>query len=203
MYFLTKLAELFDGNMGWSILVLSVAVRLILLPLTLHLSRKMLKNRRKIMALRTQVDEIKGRLADEPKQMMKEISKLHRDNGAKLFDISKIQIALIQLPIFGMMYGAINKAGSLGNQFMWIKSLASPDAFLTGLTLCFLAIGAYFLPHIGGNYQVFLVVLQVTITGLCIWKLSAGLGLYWLGSSIVGAIQTSVLRLEHDRHTAA
>ena len=33
---------LFGGNMGWAILVLALAVRLALLPLTLHLSRRML-----------------------------------------------------------------------------------------------------------------------------------------------------------------
>ncbi|MEN3276249.1 MAG: hypothetical protein V7631_2039 [Massilia sp.] len=36
------LALLFDGGMGWAILALALSVRLALLPLTLHLSRRML-----------------------------------------------------------------------------------------------------------------------------------------------------------------
>jgi YidC/Oxa1 family membrane protein insertase len=196
---MSNLSQLFGGNMGWTILALSLAVRFALLPLTLHLARKMLANQRKIKALQPQADEIKTRLAAQPQQMMSAIAKLYQDNGAKLIDGSSMMGALVQLPVFGLMYKAIDNVAATGGPFLWIRNLGTPDVLLTGLVLALTALSTYYFPSMGGNAQTFVVIVQVAITALFIWKLSAGLGLYWLGSSFVGAIQTLVLRFEQRR----
>jgi membrane protein insertase Oxa1/YidC/SpoIIIJ len=41
-----------------------------------------------------------------------------------------------------------------------------------------------------------MVALQVAIMAFMLWKLSAGLGLYWAASSGVNVLQTVVLRRE-------
>ncbi len=196
---MSNLSQLFGGNMGWTILILSCAVRFALLPLTLHLARKMLANTRKIKALQPQVDEIKARLAGQPQQMMAEVSKLYQDNGAKFIDASSMMGALIQVPVFGLMYTAIGNVAPGGGSFLWVRNLANPDLLLTGLVLAITALSSYYFPSMGGNAQTMMVIAQVVITGLFIWKLSAALGLYWLGSSIVGGVQTVVLQLEQRR----
>lgn len=43
--------SLFAGNLGWAILLLALTVRLAMLPLALHLSRKILINQREIRNL--------------------------------------------------------------------------------------------------------------------------------------------------------
>lgn len=196
---MSNLSQLFGGNMGWTILVLSLAVRFALLPLTLHLARKMLANQRKVKALQPQVDDIKARLAAQPQQMMAAMSKLYQDNGARLMDGSSLLGALVQLPVFGVMYQAISSVAGNGGAFLWIRNLATPDVLLTGAVLALTALSAYFFPSMGGNAQTVMIILQLAVTALFIWKLSAALGLYWLGSSVVGAIQTLVLRMEQRR----
>jgi membrane protein insertase Oxa1/YidC/SpoIIIJ len=52
---MSGLAVLFDGNMGWAILALALAVRLALLPLSLHLARRMRSNQEIIASLEPQV----------------------------------------------------------------------------------------------------------------------------------------------------
>jgi YidC/Oxa1 family membrane protein insertase len=197
------LATLFGGNMGWAILLLALAVRLALLPLTLQLSRKMLANGQKIKALQPQADAIKARLADKPAEMFAAISALYKANGAQVIDRSSFLGLLVQLPVFGLLYKAISNAGAGKAPFLWMKSLATPDAALTAIVLLLTAISAYYLPSAAGGPVVVMVVLQVLVTAFILWKLSAALGLYWAASAAVGVVQTGVLRREQRRMASA
>lgn len=199
-------SQLFDGNMGWTILVLAFTVRLALLPLTLHLSRRMLANQRKVKALQPQVDAIKARLAANPKEMFAPISALYKANGAHIVDRSSLMGLLVQLPVFGLLYKAITNAGSGAGPFLWMKSLATPDAALTGIVLLLSAISAYYFPSAAGGPAMLMIAVQVLVTAFILWKLSAGVGLYWVASAAVSAVQSLVLRYEQGRtaaHTAA
>ncbi|QNA90236.1 membrane protein insertase YidC [Massilia sp. Dwa41.01b] len=198
---MAHLAQLFDGNMGWAILALALAVRLALLPLTLHLSRKMLANRQKMKALQPQVDAIKQRLAGDPKAMFVAISTLYEANGAKMVDGSSILGGLVQLPVFGLLYKAIGQASA--GSFLWIRSLASPDVALTAVVLVLTAVSACLFPSETAGAATFMIVVQVVITAFILWKLSAGLGLYWVASAAVNAVQAFVLRFDARRLAAA
>ncbi|MFC5458587.1 YidC/Oxa1 family membrane protein insertase [Massilia niabensis] len=197
------IAMLFDGNMGWAILVLALTVRLALLPLTLHLSRRMLSNQQKIKALQPEVEAIKARLAVKPAEMLGAISALYKANGAHIMDRSSVIGLLVQLPVFGLLYKAISNASSGSGPFLWIKSLASPDAAVTAIVLLLTAISAYYFPSAAGAPAMFMLVVQVLVTAFILWKLSAGLGLYWVASASVGAVQTFVLRHERRRMAMA
>ena len=200
-FMMSQLATLFDGNMGWAILMLALSVRLALLPLTLHLARKMLANGQKIKALQPQADAIKERLADKPAEMFAAISALYKANGAHVIDRSSFIGLLVQLPVFGLLYKAISNASSGNTPFLWMKSLATPDAALTAIVLLLTAISAYYFPSAAGGPAMFMVVVQVLVTAFILWKLSAGLGLYWAASAAVGAVQTFVLR--HEQRSMA
>lgn len=200
---MSNLAGLFHGSLGWAILALSLAVRLALLPLTLNFARKMQANQQKVKALQPQLDAIKARLHDQPQQMMAEVSALYQANGVKLFDRSSLMGILIQMPVFGLMYSAISKVSAQGGPFLWLKNLASPDTLLTAIVLAVTAISAYYMPSAGGTAQTMMIVIQVIVTALFIWKLSAGLGLYWLASGSVGLLQSLMLRFEQRRRSAS
>ena len=197
---MTSLASLFDGSMGWAILAVSLAVRLALLPLTLHLARKMLANQAKIKVLQPRVNAIKERLAKKPQEMMAAISELYRENGAYLLDRSSLFGALAQLPVFGLLYKAIDNVSSQTGSFLWIKSLATPDALVTMIILVMTAVSTYYFPS-AADAPTFMIFIQVAFTAFIVWKLSAGLGLYWAASSLVGAVQTFVLRFEQRAKT--
>lgn len=203
---MSHLAMLFDGNMGWAILLLALTVRLALLPLTLHLARKMLSNQEKIKALQPEVDAIKARLAADPREMFTAISALYKKNGAHIVDRSSLMGALVQLPVFGLLYKAISNAVSGSGPFLWMKSLATPDAALTGIVLLLTAISAYYFPSAAADTATLMIVVQVLVTAFIMWKLSAGLGLYWAASAGVNTVQTFMLGHQRRRagaHTAA
>jgi YidC/Oxa1 family membrane protein insertase len=190
------LASLFDGSMGWAILCLALAVRLILLPLTLRLSRRMLANQQKMKALAPQVEAIRERLKDKPQEAFAAVSALYKEHGVQLFDRSSLVGALVQLPVFGLLYRTVSNASAGSGPFLWMKSLASPDAALTAFVLLLTGVAAYYFPSASADPSMLMVALQVAIMAFMLWKLSAGLGLYWAASSGVNVLQTAVLRRE-------
>jgi YidC/Oxa1 family membrane protein insertase len=189
------LASLFDGSMGWAILCLALAVRLVLLPLTLRLSRRMLANQQKMKALAPQVEAIRARLKDKPQEAFAAVSALYKEHGVQLFDRSSLIGALVQLPVFGLLYRTVSNASAGSGPFLWMKSLASPDAALTAVVLLMTGVAAYYFPS-ASDPAMLMVALQVVIMAFVLWKLSAGLGLYWAASSSVNVLQTVVLRRE-------
>ena len=195
------LAQLFDGSMGWAIVALALAVRLALLPLTLHLARKMLANQEKVRLLQPQVTAIKERLAANPQEMFKAISALYKENGAHLLDRSSLLGGLLQLPVFALLYKAIGNASAGAGSFLWIRQLAAPDVLLTALVLLLTAVSAWYFPSADGPV-LWMVALQVMVTAFIVWKLASGLGLYWAASALVGTLQTLVLRIERRRRGA-
>lgn len=200
---MSEFSLLFGGSMGWAILALALAVRLALLPLTLNLARRMLANQEKIKALQPEVDAIKQRLAGKPQETFAAISALYRARGARVIDRSSVIGLLVQLPVFGLLYKAITSAGSGSGPFLWMKSLATPDAALSGLVLLLTAVAAYYMPSAAGGPAMWMIAVQVLVTAFILWKLSAGVGLYWLASATVSATQSLVLRRERRLAAAA
>jgi membrane protein insertase Oxa1/YidC/SpoIIIJ len=82
--------------------------------------------------------------------------------------------------------------------FLWMRSLASPDFLLTLVILSLTGVSAYLMPSASGQMRSTLSVLQVGVTFFIVWKLAAGLGLYWASSSLVGVFQTLWLRYRND-----
>ena len=195
---MTVLASFFDGSIGWAIVALALSVRLALLPLTLHLSRKMVTNQKKIKSLQPEVDAIKKRFAGDPKKMFAAMSALYKENGAHMIDRSSVFGALAQWPVFLLMYKAISNAAAGNVSFLWIRSIAAPDAILTAIVLVLTAVAAYYAPTAADSTTI-IVMIQVVITAFVIWQLSAGIGLYWVASAAVGVVQTGILRCEQGR----
>ena len=69
---------------------------------------------------------------------------------------------------------------------------------MLGLT----AVAAFYFPSSAADPSMLMVAVQVALMAFVVWKLSAGLGLYWAASSGVNVVQTLVLRRERRRAAA-
>jgi len=110
------------------------------------------------------------------------------------FDLPTLIGGLVQLPVFGMLYSSIRSSLSSSTAFLWIRESGRarflPDAgdtFLTGLT-------AYLMPSAPAQMRSTWSS-SSDIHILIVWKLAAGLGLYWVTSSGVSLFQTVWLRI--------
>jgi YidC/Oxa1 family membrane protein insertase len=182
------------GHLGWAILVLSFGTRLALLPLTLRLARRARKNQAILRTLQPEIDALKKRFVKKPELLLPEMQKLYRKHGCSPFDGQAIGGALLQVPLFAMLYRAISRGLGSGGGFLWIRDLALPDLGLT-IILAALAFGSgVIMPDITESMRMFMIVVQVAVTVLLVAKLASGVGLYWAASSVVGLGQALWLR---------
>ena len=198
MGLLASLSHSFGGSLGWAIVVLSLGIRVALLPLTISLARRGRRNQEIMQRLQPEIKRLMQRYEKKPERLFEEMRKLYRQHDCSPFDFPMLVGTFIQLPIFGMLYSSIRNSLTSSSAFLWIRSLASPDFLLTLVILALTGVSAYLMPAASGQIRSALIVFQVVVTFFIVWKLAAGLGLYWASSSLVGLFQTLWLRYRND-----
>lgn len=191
---LAHLTQLLGGNLGAAILGLSLAVRLVCVPLTLTVARRTLRRQKILRDLQPEIELLKKRYEKKPEKMFAELRELYRKHHCSPFDLVTLLGGLIQLPIFAMLYGAVRSVLRPTVGFLWIRNLATPDGILISLILLLTGVAAYFSPGITEQARTTIVVVQTIVTAVIVWKLAAGLGLYWIASGVVGLLQNLWLR---------
>jgi YidC/Oxa1 family membrane protein insertase len=195
---LAYLAHLLGGSLGWAIVVLSLGIRVALLPLTIRLVRRARRNQEIMQRLKPEIERLRQRYEKQPERLFAEMRELYRKHDCSPFDIPMLLGAFIQLPIFGMLYSSIRSSLTSSGGFLWIRSLASPDFLLTLVIVSLTGLSAYLMPSASEQMRSTLIVVQVVVTFFIVWKLAAGLGLYWASSSLVGVFQSLWLRYRTD-----
>jgi len=193
---LASLSHAFGGSLGCAIVILSLGIRIALLPLTTRLARRALRNQEVMRTLQPEVEQLKRRFEKKPERLFEEMRKLYREHDCRPFDIPTLVGIFIQLPIFGVLYSSIRSSLSSKSAFLWIRNLASPDIWLTLVIVFVTGLSAYLMPS-NSEHRNTLIVIQMVVTFLIVWKLAAGLGLYWASSSLVGLFQTVWLRCRY------
>lgn len=196
---LAHLVPLFGGSLGYAIVALSLGLRVALLPLTLVLAHRAYDQQKTAHLLRPEIDALRARYKDDPQRLYAEISAVYRRHGYSPFDLRLLLGSFVQWPIFGLVYGAIRRAVQGSGPFLWMKTLATPDALLTLAILLVTAGSAYLLPNAAENLRASIIAIQVIVTFFIVWKLAAGLGLYWACSNLVGLGQNLWLRSRLER----
>ncbi|MCD1261798.1 membrane protein insertase YidC [Paenibacillus athensensis] len=129
-YFVLPLSHTLDwfashlwGQYGLSILVVTIIIRLIILPLTL----KQYKSSKRMQELQPELKKIKDKYKDDPKKQQEETMKLFQSQGvnpmAGCFPI------LVQMPILIALYQSIlHNTNIQQHTFLWM-SLGSKDPY--------------------------------------------------------------------------
>ena len=191
---LAFLAQLFGGNLGFAIITLSCSVRFALLPITLRIAQRMQARQRVLQSLQPELDRLKTIYADNPERLSREIYKLYRENGVRVFDLKSIGGALLQMPVMAALYSVISKGVGVGKRFFWIRDLAQPD-FVLGLVVGILTlVVALIAPGMQSHTKMMMLLVPSIVTLVIVSQLSAGIGLYWAASNVVGLIQAVLLR---------
>jgi YidC/Oxa1 family membrane protein insertase len=113
-------------NYGMAIILMTVAIKIILHPLT----RKSFESMRRMSALQPKMAEIKAKYKNNPTQMNKETQALYKRE--KINPMGGCLPLLLQLPIFYALYAALSGMLELRNaSFLWIRDLSLPDTVAT------------------------------------------------------------------------
>lgn len=124
------------GNLGVSIIVLTVLVRLILLPTALSSSKSM-KNMAKLSPL---IKDLKEKYKDDKQTLNTEIMQLYKTN--KVNPVGGCLPMLLQLPIFFALYQVLGQTIELYQApfMLWVQDLSAKDPYyvlpvLMGITM--------------------------------------------------------------------
>ena len=129
-FFLTKpifallhTLNVYIGNMGWSIIVLTLIIKALVLPL----AYKSYVSMARMKELQPEMEKLKERAGEDKQAMQQGMMKLYKDN--KVNPASGCLPILIQIPIFFSLYKVIFVTLELRHApwLGWINDLSAPD----------------------------------------------------------------------------
>ncbi|MGX7198650.1 membrane protein insertase YidC [Enterococcus nangangensis] len=105
------LADLLGGNYGFAIIIVTIIVRLIILPLGLHQARSSIIQQEKMAALKPQMDQAQKNMkaattVEEQRQAQLEMTSLYKENGISMTGGMGCLPMLVQMPIFTALFYA-------------------------------------------------------------------------------------------------
>lgn len=175
----------FTGSFGLAIILLTILIKIVLLPVTLKQDKSM----KEMKSLQPKIDEIKKKYKGDPQLLNQKTMELYKEH--KVNPAGGCLPLIIQLPILWALFGVLRKEGVVPDEtFLWF-SLTNPDPF-------------YILPLLNGvvsfvqqklmgtsnnpqmkNMMYMFPIMMIFIS----YKMPGGLQLYWLISSLTGVIQ--------------
>jgi len=81
---------------------------------------------------------------------------------------------------------------AFGGRFLWIADISRPDRWLAVLVGVVSVAAASFMPVPEGQSRTLVALLPALVTAIVLWKMAAGVGLYWGVSSAIGGVQSFV-----------
>ena len=188
------LTQTFGGNLAWAIVAFSLGVRIALLPLTYRIARQTQANRAKLLALRPDLEKLQQRFRKDPRRLMTETSRLYAKHDYK--PTAGLLGTMIQLPFILGAFQALRSmlAGAASGRFFWISNIARPDIGLALVVTVLTYVVTLMSPQIGSQARWLVIGIPVVMTLVILMRMSAAYGLYWGASTIVGGIQSFMLR---------
>ncbi|MBO6101729.1 MAG: YidC/Oxa1 family insertase periplasmic-domain containing protein, partial [Opitutales bacterium] len=192
-----------DWSWGWSIIILTLIVRLCLWPLTSVQIRSQLK----MGKLQQPLAEIKKKYAGNQQKISQETMKLYSEYGIN--PLAGCLPMFIQLPIFlGLYYMLQTSAGVRFAHFMWIRDLSLPDyipgfesvmgvsihpLILINILLTVVQMNIVPMPSADKTQKVMMSVLMPAFMLFICYNFPSGVILYWTMQSFIGLIQTIIV----------
>jgi YidC/Oxa1 family membrane protein insertase len=188
-----------------AIVCVTLIARLILMPISLTAAYRGETNKRKLHALKPQLDQLKTQFKDDPQSLMAATMRLHREHGIRFFD--RLMAANIgSQSVFGIGFFQALSRASFASKFLWIDSLAKPDFLLTVAIGVLMYFGMVLMPPSGADVPVLMIVIPVLIAVITVALMPSSVGLYWATSNLATLGQTLALRglmARHARQAAA
>lgn len=186
---LSALTTAYGGNLGFAIVTLSLITRLALLPMTLRMARHAQAQQRILQTIKLEVDQLKRKYRSSPQKLSAELSRLYEKHGVKPIDGLNSLGVLVQLLLGAGVYSAIKRGLGAGGRFLWIRSLAQPNAILAIATGVLTAAASLLGPHLPQQSRIALALVPALLTVLFAWRLASGVVLYWAASTAFSGLE--------------
>lgn len=204
---LLKMINKVIKNYGFSIILLTLLIKLVLFPLTY----KSLESQQKMSQIQPKIKELQVKYKDKPDMLNKKTMEMYSKEGVN--PLGGCLPMLLQMPILISMYQLISRMVELkGSSFLWITDLSMPDAIyqfnftiplLNTSSLNILPIimvisqvisGFFTTTPTAGNKQAKMMMWMMPLMFFFFfYNVSSGLVLYWTAMNIFSLIQQLIV----------
>ncbi len=184
--FLLNTTDKYVGNFGVSIIIVTILIKIALLPLTLKQDKSM----KEMKKIQPELEKLKEKYANDKQMLNIKTMELYKEH--KVNPLGGCLPLLIQLPILIALFGVLrNGIIPQDSSFLWLK-LSDKDPYyilpiLNGAVSFFqqkLMGSADSNPQMKNMMYIF-PIMMIYIS----YKMPSGLQLYWLTSSILAVVQ--------------
>ena len=207
--FLTDSVFFIASHVGVSeaiaIVLLTAIIRSALMPLSLTVQWRLELNRQKLRRLQSELAALRSRLVHDKRALGAATMALYRANGVRLVDRWLLANLGSQVGVGLGMYQAIGQS-ALSSGFLWIASLAKPDAWITALVAALMLLGMAIAPGaFADSSAVVMFVVASVIAVVAVAAMPSAFGVYWATSNVATLVQNVLLRvlLARRRHGVA
>lgn len=199
--FINYMVNNFEWSYGWAIIIVTIIVRIIILPLGIHQSKKTMEQSEKMQFLKPQLNAIQEKVksATSPEEQLaanQEMQSFYKDNGISMTGGIGCLPLLIQMPIFSALYYTARFTPGIQSAEFYGISLGKPSIILVAVAGLFYLIQGY-ISQIGvpeeqkKTMRTMLIVSPLMIVFMSM-SAPAGVTLYWVVGGIVSCIQTYI-----------
>ncbi len=216
---LKGVAGLFHGEYGLSIILVTIIVRIVVLPLFVNQFKKQRVFQEKMAVIKPQVDSIQAKMkqtkdAEKQKELQMEMMKLYREHNLNPMAMGCLPM-LVQFPILIGFYYAIRSTPEIASHsFLWF-SLGHSDILVSLCAGAMYFLQAYISQKLNEKYSpaaqnpaamqsakimVFIFPVMMTVFSL---NVPAALPLYWFTSGLFLTVQNVLLQQTHHKKKQA
>ncbi len=185
----------FIPNYGWSIILITILVRLLTLPI---MNRQM-RSMEKMRALQPRMKEIQAKFADDRQKQSEAMMAMYKETGVN--PLGGCLPMLLQFPVFIGLFFALQSSFDLRQApfGLWIDDLSAPDMLfmIPGLDFPFRLLpiimgGSMILQQkltpttVDPSQQMMMMVMMPVMMTVLFYQFPSGLVLYWMVSNFLG-----------------
>ncbi|WP_025728534.1 membrane protein insertase YidC [Atopobacter phocae] len=199
IHLLDTLAGVFNNNYGLAIILVTLIVKLVLMPLQFSQMRKQLTTQEKMAFIKPKLNEIQERLknaetVEERNQASIEMRNIYKDNNVSMLGGVGCLPLFIQMPIFIALYNAIRLTPNIAK-----STFLTIDLGKSSIILAILAGAAYLIqsqlmmqsmPEEQRQQMKVMTYMNPAMIFFFSINANAGTSLYWFVGGLLAVLQT-------------
>ncbi|NLM66194.1 MAG: membrane protein insertase YidC [Enterococcus sp.] len=198
---LTHIAKEWHFGYGWAIIVITIIVRLIILPLGIHQSHKAMVQSEKMQYLKPQVEIAqanakKAQTREEQVQAQLEMQKIYKENNVSMFGGIGCLPLLLQMPVFTALFYTARYTPGIDSATFYGINLGQSSLILVIIAGVAYALQGYIsligVPEEQKKTMKSMLIVSPLMIVMMSFSSPAGVTLYWVVGGIIGCVQTFI-----------
>ncbi|TPR54538.1 membrane protein insertase YidC [Apilactobacillus kunkeei] len=198
----------FFGGYGWAIIILTIIVRMILLPAMISQTKKSTIMQEKMSFIKPKMQEIQERQKnasskEEQMKIQQEMMQLYKDNNISMAGGIGCLPLIIQMPIYLALYNGIRFSPEVSHTMFLGVKLGDKSLILVVLSFLAYVLQGYLmtlgLPEDQKKQMKMMAYFTPIMIVLVTFSAPAGLGIYFFISGLFACLQTLIINMYRPR----